>query len=107
MENLQYFILEEIYLRYNSRTGTELKRFIKEKLGKEPSDLEFTKDIKSVLDDLEEMKMIIWDASPMNEKGNGFPESKKYKELLGSESANGEKQTFENIYVEVQLLMRA
>ncbi len=102
MENLQNLILEEIYLRYGSRTGTSLNTFIRAKLRRNPGDLEFTIDIKATLTDLEERGIVKWDAESMANKGSGFQNSAEYKQRLGTTVA-GEPQTLENIYLEVQL----
>lgn len=101
MENLQYLILQEIYLRHSNRSGTSLNVFI-EKLKRRPSDIEFTKDIKIILLDLEAREIVTWKAEPMTSKGGNFPDSDDFKRKLGT-SDSSVNQTFENIYVEVQL----
>jgi len=83
VENLQYLILEEIYLRHSNRTGTSLNAFI-EKLKRSPGDIEFTKDIKTVLVDLEEREIVTWKAELMTSKGGGFPDNESFKNGLGT-----------------------
>ena len=102
MENQQFLILEEIYLRYSSRTGTSLNDLIKRKFSKADSDLQQTIDIKTDLENLEERGILTWKAEPMDKKGGNFPESHIYRSLLGKEKGVS-KYTFQNIYVEVQL----
>ena len=68
IENLQNRLLEEIYLRYSSRTGTSLNAFIK-KLKEYDGDLEMTKNLKKDLEDLENKGIVTWDAEPMGTTG--------------------------------------
>lgn len=99
MENLQNLLLEEIYLRYGSRTGTSLNAFII-KLGRLPSDLEFTIDLKTIIQNLENTGIVTWTANTI--KDPAF-DPNKFKRELGTIDEKGNGLTFDNIYVEVHL----
>ena len=102
IENLQGLLLHEIYKRYSSRSGTSLNAFIKKKLKESDSDIELAKNIKADLEELESKDILTWKAEPMEKKGGNFPESQKYRDLLGT-TTDPKYQTFKNIYVEVKL----
>jgi hypothetical protein len=102
IENIQGRLLTEIYKRYSSRSGTSLNAFINHRLKESDGDLAMTKNIKADLEELEERGILTWQAEPMESKGGGFPESQKYKLLLGT-TTDKKYQTFKDIYVEVKL----
>ena len=102
IENLQGRLLKEIYLRYSSRSGTSLNSFITDDLKEDDGDLQLTINIKKDLEELEARGLITWDAEPTEKKGGNFPESKKYKDLLGT-TTEQKYQTLKDIYVEVKL----
>jgi intein/homing endonuclease len=98
MEGLRYLLLEELYLKYSSRTGTSLKSFVV-RIGRSATDLEFIIDLKIEINELQSRGLVTWTASSKQYSDWADAECKKY---LGSES-NPENFTLENIYVEVQL----
>lgn len=102
IENIQGQLLIEIYKRYSSRSGTSLNAFIKDELKEDDGNFEMTKNIKKDLEELEKRGLVTWDAEPMEKKGGGFPESKKYRDLLATK-ADPKYQTLKDIYVEVKL----
>jgi hypothetical protein len=99
MEGLQNRLLEELYTRYNSRSGTALNSFIKKVKPKKQSALEFAKDIKTEIEYLTKRELVTWVADAMKGKRADYPESEKYKKLLASDV----HYTFDEIYVEVKL----
>lgn len=102
IENIQGRLLKEIYLRYSSRSGTSLNAFIKTELKESDGDLELTKNIKKDIQELEQRGLVTWVADAMELKRSDYPESQKFKNLLG-EATDPKYQTFKDIYVEVKL----
>lgn len=102
MNNKYFALLEELYNNYDISGGTSLNTFIKEKYGKDDSDYPTAIHLKKIFETLAAKGLITWDAAPVNEKGNPFTQSEKYKGLLGTKD-DSHFQTFKEIYVEVHL----
>jgi len=105
MENFQFDILEELFLRYGA-TETDLSRFTEDKLKVANNDLVKTRHVRSALVDLEARGLITWKVDKRTSK-NGEPatyhwDNPQYKVDFG-ETANGDNQTFGNNRVEARL----
>ena len=66
-----------------------LNAFIKDELKEDDGNFEMNKNIKKDLEELEKRGLVTWDAEPMEKKGGGFPESKKYRDLLHADEESG------------------